>query len=1088
MSKRRPAGGTNGRAEPFVICPIIARTSKRRALLASTAFTGAFIAVIAGNPGSALAQSCSTSGSNPVTITCDAPGGTITTTGGTNSTSPNAATNARQQSFGADMIGIVTANTTIDGFGLRLLPPGGQAVNVTMTNNGVVTTNQAATSALSLGSDGGTISYSGNGSAISSNGGTGLSIANAGSGNVLVGLAGTPVTGTFTGASGMAITTAAGSQAIFLNGGSVTATSNTGSGLSLTSTSGNISATLTGNTAILNSSGALGASTGIRGFTTSGGITINSTANIGTALGTSAFNTGIGTQASGAGAIAITQTDGTIFANVDGLEALHSGSGSASITAVGSTITAGGTGIMIQQTGTGDVNVAAGGTVTGGNYGIQARQLGASGNTTVDVAAGSAITGALSGIVATAAGNVTVTVGDGATVTGGAGSNGVLMGGAGTGTLTNRGTVTAGTGINTGGGQVTVTNFGSIIGTGGTAVSMPGANSVFVMSGPSATLTGNAVGSGTNTFRFAGSGANSFNASQIGLGWTLIDKTDASNWTLTGTSTTTAAVTVNGGTLSVNGNITSASSVTVNSGGTLGGTGTVTSTTINAGGVLAPGNSIGTLTVAGNLVFGAGSIYRVEIAGAASDRTNVTGTATLTGGTVLLVPTGTSFARTFTILSAAGGLGGTTFAGVTGTNLTGTLSYTATDVIVDVTAALGAGAALTPNQSSVASTFNTIFNTGGTLPTASIFNLTGGSLSAALDQLSGEVHASTASALVDESSYMRSAILGRLRQASYGGDVSMAALALGGPRTSFADDAFEGALAYAKSPIVTKAPVKPSHPTSDIVFWSQGFGGWGKFNSDGNAAALNRNLAGFISGFDMRFGNWRGGLAAGYTSSHNNTDGRGSADVESGHVAAYGGTRVGAFNLRAGGTFAWHTIDTDRSIAFTGFSDRATAHYNGRTGQLFGEVGYGLAFGKVAVEPFAGAAWVRLDTDAFSEKGGAAALNVAANSFEVGYSTLGVRAASLVPLDNGMVLIPRASLAWQHAFGSVTPATALAFQTAPANTFTISGAPIARDAALAEAGLDLAINSHATVGVSYTGQFAGSVTDHAAKGKFSWKF
>jgi outer membrane autotransporter protein len=270
------------------------------------------------------------------------------------------------------------------------------------------------------------------------------------------------------------------------------------------------------------------------------------------------------------------------------------------------------------------------------------------------------------------------------------------------------------------------------------------------------------------------------------------------------------------------------------------------------------------------------------------------------------------------------------------------------------------------------------------------------------------------------------------------------------------------------------------------VFWSQGFGAWGKFNADGDAAAVKRDLAGFVTGFDARFGDWRGGIAAGYTGSRNTTDGRGSANVDTGHVAAYGGVSVGALKLRGGGAYAFHTIDTDRTIAFPGFFDRATAHYQGGTGQIFGEAGYGFAFGKLAVEPFAGAAWVRLDTDAFSEKGGAAALNVAANSFEVGYSTLGVRAASMIPVGD-MILVPRVAAAWQHAFNSVTPDAVVAFQSTAA-TFVVAGVPIARDSLLAEAGLDLAINRNATIGVSYTGQIASNVADHAAKGKFSWKF
>ena len=40
------------------------------------------------------------------------------------------------------------------------------------------------------------------------------------------------------------------------------------------------------------------------------------------------------------------------------------------------------------------------------------------------------------------------------------------------------------------------------------------------------------------------------------------------------------------------------------------------------------------------------------------------------------------------------------------------------------------------------------------------------------------------------------------------------------------------------------------------------------------------------------------------------------------------------------------------------------------------------------------------------------------------------------------------------------------------------------DAAHVEAGLELALNMHATIGVAYTGQLA----DHAAKGKVSCNF
>src|SRR5690606_7691582 len=142
-----------------------------------------------------------------------------------------------------------------------------------------------------------------------------------------------------------------------------------------------------------------------------------------------------------------------------------------------------------------------------------------------------------------------------------------------------------------------------------------------------------------------------------------------------------------GGTLSVNGSIAN-SAVTVNSGGTLGGSGTVGSTSITSGGLLAPGNSIGTLTVNGNLNFAAGSIYRAEVdAVGNNDRINVTGTATLNGGTVdVQAGAGTYAANTtYTLLNAAGGRTGN-FSGVTSNLafLTPTLAYDANNVFLSL--------------------------------------------------------------------------------------------------------------------------------------------------------------------------------------------------------------------------------------------------------------------------------------------------------------------------------------------------------------------------------------------------------------------
>src|SRR5262249_38019487 len=121
---------------------------------------------------------------------------------------------------------------------------------------------------------------------------------------------------------------------------------------------------------------------------------------------------------------------------------------------------------------------------------------------------------------------------------------------------------------------------------------------------------------------------------------------------LTGASSYTGPTTVLAGLLTVNGSITS--SVFVNAGVTLGGNGVVGPTTILAGGTLSPGNSVGTLTVNGNLVFAAASLYMVEVQRNTADRTNASGTATL-AGTVGAVNLGGIPVHSYTILSAAAG-------------------------------------------------------------------------------------------------------------------------------------------------------------------------------------------------------------------------------------------------------------------------------------------------------------------------------------------------------------------------------------------------------------------------------------------------
>ena len=335
---------------------------------------------------------------------------------------------------------------------------------------------------------------------------------------------------------------------------------------------------------------------------------------------------------------------------------------------------------------------------------------------------------------------------------------------AGTATITNNlaGTLAFGDSSTAANATITMNNGGRVVftqdSTGGQARFITNGGGVFDMSG----LTGAGMTAGS----IEGAGSYALGSKQLtvggnnlstqvsgiiadggtfgGTGGSLV-KVGAGTLTLSGVNTYTGATTVNAGTLSVNGSIAN-SSVTVNAGGMLGGNGTIGNTTIN-GGTLSPGNSIGTLTVQGNLVLTSASAYIVEVSPTAADRTNVTGTASLAGTVQAVFGPGAYITRTYTILSAAGGSTGT-FGSLTTTGLpagfTASLSYTATDAILNLTATLGqqqiGTGGLSTNQRNVATSLNTFFNNGGTLPPGfvSVFAQTGGNLGNALSQLSGE--------------------------------------------------------------------------------------------------------------------------------------------------------------------------------------------------------------------------------------------------------------------------------------------------------------------------------------------------------------
>ena len=288
------------------------------------------------------------------------------------------------------------------------------------------------------------------------------------------------------------------------------------------------------------------------------------------------------------------------------------------------------------------------------------------------------------------------------------------------------------------------------------------------------------------------------------------------------------------------------------------------------------------------------------------------------------------------------------------------------------------------------------------------------------------------------------------------------------------------------------AQTQTPQPSTDCVpedrqqpaTWGQVFGSWGSLASDGNAAKLHRDIGGFLVGADTGLaGGWRVGALGGYSHASADTSARNSSSkTDSYHLGAYGGTQWGATALRLGASQSWNNTDTRRSVAFPGYVGGLKAGYDSTTTQVFGEVGHALQLGAAAVEPFAGLAHVRLKSDAFSERGGPAALHAEGDSTEATFSTLGVRGS----LQAGASTRLRGMLGWRHAFDDTTPTSTHRFSGSV--PFTLTGVPLALNVAVLEAGVETQLRPNLALSASYAGQMGNGLRDHGLKLGLNWAF
>ncbi|WP_312994895.1 autotransporter domain-containing protein [Achromobacter animicus] len=520
--------------------------------------------------------------------------------------------------------------------------------------------------------------------------------------------------------------------------------------------------------------------------------------------------------------------------------------------------------------------------------------------------------------------------------------------------------------------------------------------------------------------------------------------------------------------------------VNVASGSWLSGSGQVGTTTLQSGAVLTPGAMTGPLKVAGDLTFSPGSIYAVSAdpASSLSSRVDVTGLATLAGSVVHIGPEG-NFATTrqYTILTANSVNG--TFDTVSSNYayLNPTLSYTDKNVTLQLerkqvtpnTPIRFEDAANTSNQRSVAKALDSL--PSGSALHEYILTLPEGLPPEVFNSLTGEAHASVVSNLLGGTSSPRTLPMQRLRLNLNAG------MSPGAPT------------AQAGGPLPASAlPSSNAQPA-----WAELVGNWQTQKDNGNSAQVRQHTGGVFIGADHEVGHsgWRLGGAVGYTDSKIRVDDRSSqADVSGYSATLYGGKSfavgAGKLNFLAGAAYTWHDVSTKRYASVAGEQEKLMADYGANTTQLFTELGYSMSLtDSTRLEPFVGFAWSDLRTRGFSESGGSAALSGQSSSDKQTSSTLGLRTQTDFKLGSAEARL-HAMAGWRHAFGGLASVSTLAFE--GSQSFTVAGTPIARNAALAELGAEMAMSRDTTLALTYSGQYGGGNREHAGSLNVRWRY
>lgn len=434
---------------------------------------------------------------------------------------------------------------------------------------------------------------------------------------------------------------------------------------------------------------------------------------------------------------------------------------------------------------------------------------------------------------------------------------------------------------------------------------------------------------------------------------------------------------------------------------------------------------------------------------------HVTGDATLGGGTLHLMPQTDVYplGQRLQILQVDGVLTGE-FSALDHRHFSPYLAFAprhdAHGAWVDVLRGLPlASAAHTPNQRATAQAAD---NLDMSRPLAQrLTSLFPHEAPRALDQLSGELHASTQSVLLENSRLIRDTALSRAR-----GELDNPALQADGSRQSV---------------------------------WVQALHQNGRRDADGNASQVNHNSTGVLIGADHVFQQGtRAGVLLASSRGQIKSAGAGKAEVDTQQIGLHIGHTWNAFSLYGGLAYARNPIKTKRRVNIKDLDEGLSSDYLSHTRQLFVEGNYALRHGAWDVQPYVQLARIRTTSDGFNERGGHSALKGQSASNTINLATSGVRVQwDLSRTSFGPSWLSLTGGAgYTRASGDLRPATDVAWQ--DASRQRITGAALDRQTVQLDLGAVARLSRDSALSLSLSDQRGERSREQSATAQYRFTF